>query len=257
MISVLPLLCFTPTVAAAPTKTTESQSGDYAIYKKSSFIGSPWDAQVKEGFEAFDRENAEETINSLKNAVNLGCQSPLVYFKLAVAYESLKVNYSAIQYYELAAEKFKSAHQDHRYAQEFDVNYARALYSMGKKDDAIKILSKASSVPAWGLKLIAEYHLQEGRIEEALPYFEKLLDLSKNGMTEDETENLLTQVARVHAHMGNKDTAKKYYERVLAMNASNNEARNYTQSLAPVPKSKFKSLDTTEVDQVFQILNNH
>lgn len=208
---------------------TKHAAEDYKAYKNSPFSAREWDPLVKEGFEAMDRQDMQTSIEFLRKAANLGCQSPIVFFKLALGYESQGSYYSAIQYYELALGAFKKANKKHRYWKSFDENYGRALYMMGEMNKAIPILEKAAknSTTPWVLKLLGQHYLSQKDQLKATAYFERLTQLQDHGLTIVEQLQINIDLARLYAAQDEEGAAKRYYERVLQLDPNNREARDF------------------------------
>lgn len=231
LIPLILCLCVFPAVLKAqgnpPVASIALQ--DYEAYKKSPFAGSLWDPIVQEGFLTFDKEDTQTAIEFLRKAVNSGCQSPLVYFKLALSYEMQGSYYSAIQYYELARESFKKANQDHRYFKDFNTNYGRALYMMGQTEKALPLLEAAAAnvEEVWILKLLAENFLSKGDVTKGGLYAERLLRLPAAEMTDK--INLCLSLARLYQKGGDEAQTVKYYELVAALDPLNGEAKTFLQ----------------------------
>lgn len=227
---IVPVLSSAPVAhAQAPTSFSSYAAVDYKAHKSSPFSSPKWDPFVKEGFEAMDRDDIPSTIEFLRKALNFGCRSPLVTFKLALAFESQGSYYSAIQYYELARESFKQGNQDHRYYREFNENYGRALYTMGQMDKALPILEKAAqkSDNPGILKLLGQIHLTRGDHLKATSYYMRLLSISDSGLTPEERLEINLLLARTYSNQNEVKAAMRYYEAVLAIDPMNQEARRY------------------------------
>ena len=220
---------------------------DFDEYQKTSFSNPAWDPFVREGFEAFDKNDLPTALEFLRKATNIGCQSPLVYVKLALAYEVQGGYYSAAQYYELASSQIKSIHPGHRYAESFDENYGRALYMMGQMDMAVPLLEKAAlknNTSPWVLQLLGQHALTRGDIQKASFYYEKLLATGGGQITYPEQLDLYLQLARSFANGKNTDKAIAYYESVLKLDPQNQEAAQFISS----------HKNTGNMDKVFEIM---
>lgn len=238
-----------PAFAQAGSPLASYAAEDYKDYKKSPFVSPEWDSFVQEGFQALDRQDAENTIEFLRKAVGLGCQSPLVYFKLGLSYEALGSYYSAVQYYELAKGQFVKSNIDHRYNRTFDENYGRALYLMGQKEKALPILEKGakSSESFWVLKLLGDVAFSKEDLPTAVAYYERALKSNDPDLTSESRLDLALTLARTYAKQNLTDGAKRYYEKVLELDPANREARDYL--------GRFKQDNT--YDKIFEILEKH
>jgi len=261
------LLCsvilFTPglSVAQTPKQMTTYAHTDYAEYKKTKSTNAAWDDFVKEGFDAIDKENPTAAIEFLRKASNLGCESPLVSFKMAIAYEALGAHYSAIQYYEIAREQFKNTNSEHRYAKDLENNYARALFSMGQVEKAVAILKKTcdQGCDAWALKLLAHQELSNNDIGGASAYIKKLLTHPESGLSPDEKMELTLNIARLEANNGNEANAQNFYKDLMVLDPNNTEAQKYL-NLKTKTRSRPKSIPNDskweQYDQIFDLLKN-
>ncbi|MBI2339749.1 MAG: tetratricopeptide repeat protein [Deltaproteobacteria bacterium] len=237
--------------AVAQTPTAAYAAQDYAAYQKSPFANRMWDSYVQEGFAALDRQDAAGAIEFLRKAVGEGCESPLVYFKLALGYEALGSYYSAIQYYEQAKVQFAKANKDHRYNREFDANYGRALYMMGQTEKALPVLEKAAktSDSFWLLKLLGDVALSKDDYLTATAYFERALRSNDPDLTGEAQLDMALTLARIYAKQNQTDGAKRYYQKVLEIDPNNQEAKKYLSS--------FKGQDSGTYDKIFEILEKH
>ncbi|MBI4411159.1 MAG: tetratricopeptide repeat protein [Deltaproteobacteria bacterium] len=249
----LVIILFLPGLANTQTASppTSYAAEDYKDYKKSPHTSPEWDSFVQEGFQMLDRQDTENTIEFLRKAVGLGCQSPLVYFKLALSYEALGSHYSAVQYYEQAKAQFSKANTDHRYNRTFDENYGRALYMMGQTEKALSHLEKAakSSESFWLLKLLGDLALSKDDTLTATAYYERALRSNDPDLTAEARLDLVLTLARMYAKQDQKDGAKRYYQKVLEIDPNNQEAQKYLAS--------FKQQDSGTYDKIFEILEKH
>lgn len=230
----------------APLKPKYAEA-DYAAYAASPFASPKWDPFVKEGFNAFDKEDLPTTVEFLRKVVQLGCTSPLVYFKLALSYEAQGSYYSAIQYYDLAKAAFEKGNRDHRYFEQFDESYGRALYMLGQKDKALaqfeKVVKKRDV--GWILKMLAEHHLAREDYLKALPYVERLMTLPDSPLTMEEKVNIHLTYARYYFARNETESGERYYRKVLELDPQNAEAGNYFKAKEGSERNK-KLLETME-----------
>ena len=234
---------------AAPKTVTTYAASDYAAYSHSPFTHTVWDPLVKEGFDAMDRQDLPTAIEFLRKAVIAGCSSPIVLFKLALAYETQGSYYSAVQYYNLAKEGFKKANQDHRYAKQFSENYGRALTMLGQTEKAIPVLEEAAADPlgsSWVLKLLGQVYLAKKDPAKAADYFGRYTAREKGTITPPELINIHLELARAFNTAGDTDNAIKHYEQVATLDPSNAESQNYLR----------QKKSNQSIDRFMDMINN-
>lgn len=231
----------------APQPKPKYAEADYAAYAATPFANPKWDPFVKEGFNAFDKEDLPTTIEFLRKVVQLGCTSPLVYFKLALSYEAQGSYYSAIQYYDLAKGAFENGNRDHRYFEQFDESFGRALYMLGQKDKALAQFEKVAKKRdvGWILKMMAEHYLGKEDYLKALPYVERLMNLPDSPLTNEEKVNIQLTYARYYFARNETDSGERYYRKVLELDPQNAEAGNYFKAKEGNERNK-KLLETME-----------
>lgn len=206
---------------------------DYAAYQSSSYHSPKYDTLVKEGIAAFHSEDYDTAHQNLYKAFNLGCESPIVLFQLALLSEYKKSYYSALEFYKLAGEKFKHANGGHRYSQGFTENYGRALYLSGKKDEAIPLLFKAAknSTRYWLLKMVGMLSFERGDTLNALSYFERAVRVKDPDVTNSEMIYMYTLLARLFANKSEFDGAQRYYRKVTDLDPTNPEANDFINGI--------------------------
>lgn len=206
---------------------------DYQAYLSSSHHSAKWDRHVKEGMMAFHAEDYDLAQQELYKAFNLGCESPLVLFQLALLSEYKKTYYSAIEYYQMAGQKFKHANQNHRYNATFTENYGRALYLSGKKDQAIPLLFQAAkrSNSYWLLKLVGMISYERGDSLNALSYFERAVRVKSPDVSNAELIYMYTLLARLFGNKSEFDGAQRYYRKVIELDPTNEEANNFVNGI--------------------------
>ncbi len=226
---------------------------DFTAYKNSTYSKPVFDSFVEEGFNAFDRQDTASAIDFLKKATGSGCTSPIVYFKLALSFEAQGSYYSAIQYYELARDQFALSKEPHRYRDEFDENYGRALYMMGQISKAMPLLEKSAKTTKnfWIFNLLAQEALQQGDYLKAINYLEQGLNLNDPNLTVADRVHFYTQIARIYANKNQESGAMTYYSKVTELDPQNQEAKRYLAN-----NKKFE-IDHTVEDKVYEILERN
>lgn len=235
--------------AKAEEALTTYAAIDYGDYLDSPFTNPQWDPFVQEGFEAFDHNDIVTTIEFLRRSITLGCQSPIVLFKLALSYESQGSYYSSIQYYDLAKEQFRKSNSHHRYWKMFNENYGRALYMMGQTDRAIPFLEQAvgQNPSYWIFKLLGQITLARGDVGKAASYYGQASQMDDPANTINEQLDMGLQLARTYKSRNDLETTQKYYEWVLKVDPNNREASDFLRS-----QKKNDSLE-----KALQVFENH
>lgn len=216
-----------------PVQAESLADTDYQAYQSSSYHSAKWDHYVKEGMTALHSDDYDAAQQHLYKAFNLGCESPLVLFQLALLSEYKKTYYSAIEYYQMAGQKFKHANQNHRYNQTFTENYGRALYLGGKKDQAIPLLFQAAkkSNNYWLLKLVGMISYERGDSLNALSYFERAVRAKSPDVSHSELVYMYTLLARLFGNKSEFDGAQRYYRKVIELDPTNEEANNFVNGI--------------------------
>lgn len=247
------LTLLTGTAFGQPQTFTTIAGADFEAYKTTPAASPVWDDLVKEGFAAFDRQDNLTALEFLRKSINLGCRSPLVFFKMALAYESQGGYYPAIQSYEFAADGFKKMNQTHRYVGLLSENYGRALYMMGQTAKAIPILEEAARTQAspWVFKLLAQNALAAKDEAKTLSYDEAFATSPGAPTKPEEKEALYVEMARLADHIKDEAKAKTYYEQVVVINPANAEAKNYLKAQTPL------NSPSNSTDQLMDFLKQH
>lgn len=223
--------------------TTYAQK-DYEAYKNSQEANPAWNDFVMEAFEAFDKSDMETAIEFLRKSVNLGCKSPLVLTKLALAYESIGSYYSAVHYYKMAELAFKKNNKKHRYRKKLNEHYGRALYMMGDLSRALPYLEKAArkNPNPWVLQLLGQHYLNTGDQLKASSYYEMLLQYKTNSINNSELLFIYLNLARLYAKEKQESSSIHYYKQVLEIDPENREALYFIREIERA-KVEEKSLD--------------
>lgn len=211
----------------------ELAAEDYQSYKDTKYSSGKWDEFVKKGIESFHGGDYESAQGLLYKAFNLGCESPIVLFQLALISEKKQSYYSALEYYQMAKKGFTKANQKHRYNLSFNENYGRTLYFSGKKDEAIPLLKNAAKKTKsyWLLKLVGLMAYESGDTLNAVSYFERAVRVQDPALTTGELVFVYTLLARLFLQKGEADGAYRYYKKVLEMDPGNGEAKKQTANI--------------------------
>lgn len=235
---------FSHPAAAQATQASE----DYAAYQSSPFVSEKWNDYVKEGMGSFHSGDYDMAQKNLYKAFNLGCESPIVLFQLALINEYQKSFYSALEFYQMAGAGFKKSNQDHRYAKTFNENYGRALYYSGKVDEAMPILLSAAkkSDSFWLLKMLGLIAYSKGDTLNATSYFERAVRVQSPEVTKDELVQMYSLLGRLFLNKGERDGAMRNYTKVIELDPNNKEAKDY---VAKIRK-------TYEQDKMYKTIDN-
>lgn len=221
------------------TQPASAQAGaDYEYYKKTGHSNKMWDESVKRGFEAYDKQDCEGALASLKEAIAAQCQDGLVFYKIAVCSETTGSPYTALQYYQLAEEKLMKLPQIHRYQQDIFESYGRALFQAKRYDQAFPYLQRAAAIgtPSFGLYYMVGFlSATKGDMRAAIEMFEKALAQDTTGVPPTTLAVVYREVAK--AYHANKDFQKssQLADKALALNPNDPEAtkiKNETSSMA-------------------------
>lgn len=200
---------------------------DYTEYKASIYSSERWDTFVKKGMEAFHGDDYDSAQSLLYKAFNMGCESPIVLFQLALLNENKGNFYSALEYYQMAKKGFSKANKDHRYNKTFNENYGRALYLSGKKEEALPLLKNASKKTNsyWLLKLMGLISYEQGDTLNAVSYLERAVRIESAEVTSSELIFVYGLLGKLFLHKGETDGAYRYYKKVLELDPNNSEAK--------------------------------
>lgn len=218
-------LLLAPQTRAQSTLATS----DYADYASSKHARGAYNEYVKEGMGAFHSGDYDMAQKNLFKAFNLGCESPIVLFQLALINEYQKSYYSALEFYQMAKSGFKSSNSGHRYNETFNENYGRALYFSGKKDEALPLLkaSAKKSKSFWLIKMLGMLAYEAGDTLNATSYFERAVRIQSPEVTKQELVYIYTLLGRLFLNKSERDGALRNYTKVLELDPTNKEAKDY------------------------------
>jgi tetratricopeptide (TPR) repeat protein len=217
---------------ASPSVDPEAAAmadSDFNAYKKSRYASGKYNDLVKEGIAAYHLGNLEGAHQNLFKAFNLGCESPIVAFMLALVSEASGSYYSAIDFYQLARKGFDVANQDHRFNAMYFENYGRALYYSGRIEQARPVLNKAAKKTKsfWLLKLMGLLAVEKGDTLNAVAYFERAVRINSTDVTKAELVDIYINLARLFTSQNEPEGAKRYYYQVNQLDPNNAEASRY------------------------------
>ncbi len=231
---------------ASQAKTTED---DFAYYKRHGKTSKNWNDFVKKGFESYDQQDCEKSVSFLKQAAGVGCNDPIVLFKLAACSEFMGSYYSAAQYYKQSEDGLKTLPSPHRYANDFYEAYGRALYLNKKTDEALPYLAKAAEVgtPSFFLYyLLGEIYLGKQQNQPAATYFQKAIE-------QPQATASTAQLARAYGSVGQSYTEMKDWEKAIQYL---DQALKYDPTNADFQNARYKVGELKRQEQLFQMMQD-
>ncbi len=218
----------------APIALSPGEDKDHTVYLQSTFSNPRFDSLVAEGFSNFAGGQAIQAIDFLQKAVVQGSKSPLVYMKLALAYEYLGNPYTAIQYYGMAEPDIATLPEDHLYRQRFHEFFARALLSHNQRDAAIPHLEAAAptSDQYWLLSQLADHYLEKGELEKALPQLLRAVEVpSIQDVAPADIASVYLAIGKIYLSQNNLDEAHRYLDYATRTDPQNREAGDLKHKL--------------------------
>lgn len=209
------------------TTGARAQSQDFEFYKKYGHASKQWNDYVKQGFDAYDRQNCEEAMTALKQAIASQCQDALVYYKLAVCSEVAGTPYTALQYYQLAEEKLSKLEVLHTYQKDIYESYGRALFQAKRFDEAFPYLVKAAAVgtPSFGLYYMVGFlYAKKGDSRAAVEFFDKSLAQDTSKAPPPVLALVYREVAKSYAKEKNNTKAMDLLSKAIQLNPNDQEA---------------------------------
>ena len=189
---------------------------DWKFYQKHGHKDSKWNNFVEEGFTAYDIADCTTTLQKLQEAIGLGCQDPIVYFKFAICSEATGSIYSATQYYELASKGLKSLKASHPYQREIHENFGRLLFAQKKWTQAFEQLRTASSVgnPSFALFfMLAELYSMKGEHDLAAENYFKAISQPTTNIKPEMLGKAYREIARALLKQKNYSQGLEFIKR--------------------------------------------
>jgi len=227
----------------------QGEMPDYEFYKKYGNHSKVWDENVQKGFEAYDKQNCDDTLNFLKQAIAAQAQDALVYYKVAVCSEVSGSPYTALQYYQLAEEQLQKLQTIHRYHKDIYESYGRALYQAKKYDQAFPYLTRAAAIgsPSFGLYyLVGTLYLQKNDSNAAIELFEKALSQDTSAVPPANLAAVYREVAKAYYKNKNIPKTTELITKAVQLNPQDQEASQLKAELAAM----------TQQQSMVQMLNN-
>jgi tetratricopeptide (TPR) repeat protein len=247
--SLFPHSVYAQTTQPSPASSSPAkpQFDDYAYFKKYGRSGKAWNDFVRDGFDAYDKQDCDKTISFLKEAIGAGCTDPLVYFKLAACSEFTGSYYSACQYYKQSEDGLKTLSAPHRYSKDFYEAYGRCLYLNKKTDEAFTYLTKAADLgtPTYSLfYLLGELNMAKGQSQAAIQYFNRAISLPMEGAT-------APQLARIYGSLGKAFLDTKDIEKAIQYL---DQALKYSPSDADLQAARYKAGEVKRQEEIFKMM---
>jgi len=246
---------FTPSLFAQTTTQPSSsantpakpQFDDYAYYKKYGRTGKAWNDFVRDGFDAYDKQDCEKSLSYLIQAVGAGCTDPIVYFKLGACSEFTGSYYSAVQYYQQAENGLKTLPAPHRYAKDFYEAYGRALYLNKKNDEAFTYFTKAAELgtPTYSLfYMLGELNMAKGQSQTAIQYFNRAITLPMDGATPQQLARIYGSLGKAFLDTKDLDKAIQYLDQAL----------KYSPSDSDLQAARYRASDMKRQEEIFKMM---
>ena len=227
------LSCILTLISLIPSAFAQT-GNDYTFYRSYGQHNTSWDQYVKNGFEAYDRQDCLQTLEQLRLAISLRCEDPLVLYKLAVCSEKEEQLYTAIQYYKLAYNKLQYFPSAHPYKDSIYENYGRALFKNKSYDEALPLLEKASTTatPSFSVFYMTGFiHAKNQAWEKAFPYLEKAVQQDTSGVPPPVLAQVYLLVAQARAQKGEYSSAIKMIKQALPMRNDDPEFQAHANQL--------------------------
>jgi len=210
-------------------------SPDYEFYKKYGNTSKQWDDNVRAGFDAYDRQDCDQALRALKDAIAAQTQDALVFYKVAVCSELTGTPYTALQYYQLAEEKLQTLKGIHPYQRDINESYGRALFQAKKYDQAFPYLQRAVALgtPNFGIFYMVGYlYMTKNDNRAAVEMFERALAQDISKVPPATLATVYREVGK--AHFQNKDyvRASELIQKTLQINPNDPEATKINNQLS-------------------------
>lgn len=212
--------------ASPPQASAPAPGADFEFYKKNGHTNKDWNDFVKQGFEAYEQQNCDSALTSLKQAVGAQCQDALVFFKMAACSELIDSPYTALQYYQLAQEKLDKLNVSHRYKTEIYESYGRALFKAVRYDQAFPLLTKAVALgtPSFALNYMVGFlYSKKGDSQAALDSFTRALTYDTTGVPPTLLSSVYREVAKAQVQLKNYQAATPLLEKAFQLNPNDPE----------------------------------
>jgi tetratricopeptide (TPR) repeat protein len=214
-------------VVSTPSWAQKDSGDDYKFYKKYGHHHKSWDEAVRKGFKAYDAQDCNQAMTYLKEAISHQSKNGIVFFKLAACSELLDSPYTAMQYYQLAEEKFQTMKGAHRYQKEIYENYGRALFKAKRYKEALPYLTRAAAVgtPSFALYyMVGSLYAKNNDWNAAIDYFRRALTQDTSGIDPKLLSQVYYEVAKTYYQAKDYQQAKDLLEKAVKLDPSNQKA---------------------------------
>ncbi len=233
--SLVSILFLITTIFFGLTRTSLADSPDYSFYKKHGHSKKQWDSFVKSGFDAYDRQDCDQALQYLKQAIGAQSQDPLVYYKMAVCSELWGSLYTALQYYQLSEEQLQKLPAPHPYQKDIYENYGRALFQAKKYQEAFPYLTRAAVVgtPSFGLfYMVGMLYLARNDPSAAIEYFDRALTQDASGAPPPVLAKVYKEVAKANMKGKNYQKAATLIDQSLKLQPQDTEAQQIRRQIS-------------------------
>lgn len=235
--------------AASPSVPAPPLYDDYAYYKKNNNKSKTCTNEVKQGFEAYDKQDCEKSIAFLKEAIKGGCNHALVLFKLAACSEFMGSYYSAAQYYKEAEEALKILPSPHRYQKDIYESYGRSLLLNKKTEEALSYLSKAADLgtPSFTLFfLLGELYNLKKQPAVALQFYQRAITQPLEGASPPQLAKVYGSIGKTFLEVKDWSKAIEYLD--LALKQAPNDPE--------LQQARYKAQELKRQNDLFQMMQS-
>ncbi|MBI4126707.1 MAG: DUF3808 domain-containing protein [Deltaproteobacteria bacterium] len=221
------LLIFSTVTARAEAPKTPS---DWTFYQKSGEHSAKWDDLVKSGFESYDGGHMATAMIFFRKAFDSGCRDPLVLTKLGLSVEAKNDFERAASYFIEAARRFPFVYPSHPDAVHINEHAGRALYQLGRFNEAVPYLESALQKDPENFMLLfmtAQILRSQKKVDEAMARFQKALTLPPPKGVNQPQLAIYRELTALAFETGDYDGCLKYADQLLTLNPNDSIALSF------------------------------
>ncbi len=178
LLSTVPIFFLTLFLTTSAPSFAKTPTSDWASYQQHGHKSPKWDSLVEAGFDTFEGDNAETSLNFLKRAMALGCKDGLVFYKSALIIESAGNLRGALDILEKAEPLLRSRYKEHPATRELSEHLGKIYYQLNRYGEAREKLLEAIAQEGEDflkLYLVGQIYRMDQKPNEAIGFFEKAL----------------------------------------------------------------------------------